>query len=119
MIDTIYDKLISGAKLDKEEDEVATYLERCCKDDLYPRGTSREQIIKMIRLAYQDAWKRQERKTQPTDIDRDRKAIPETRYKTVQKFQGECGRFIIEFYFSFTDMIIETAYPKHNLDQNN
>ena len=111
LVDSLKNKLITGGKLTKEEEEIASYFEKWDKNSYYPRNMSEQQITKVIREAYKDAEKRQQRKTQPTNKDKNREEILETRYKETQRFEGYGGQFLIQFYFSFTDMIIETAYP--------
>ena len=111
MIKTIRSKLFDGAKLTKEEEEVATYLEGRDEKSHFPRKMSEQQIFKAIRETYQDAYKNRGRQFPPDDSNLGDDFISE---RGRGRYEGRGAGILIEFYFDFDANVITTAYPKSN-----
>ena len=83
------------------------YLLKSTKKDLFPYQMSTDQIVRVIRLAYEDAMETSKRQV-PTKRDM---VNVEWCSGTAIPYQGKAGDIVIRIWFDFDDNKISTAYP--------
>lgn len=94
----------------KDEKEVIEFLVQWEEKDLYPFHMVESQIMKTVRLAYEDARKAPKRKPKPVDEEQDKKNSG-TQPLNAMRYQSQVRDMIIHLWFDRDAKIITTAYP--------